>query len=416
MKKLLIALVLLLALSGCAAEPLPVPELTLALASDLHYLSPTLTDYGPDFIDLLYSSDGKVTQYTPQLTDAFVARLLALQPDYLLLTGDLTLNGAEASHRELADKLRALEAGGTQVLVLPGNHDAAGTAYTFFGEWAKPIESVDQAGFAEIWADFGLNQALSRDGASLSYCYQLDPALRLLCLDANTAGVTGSLSDDTMKWIELQLKDARRNGVTVIAAAHQNLLQHNPNFAFGYLLNQHDDLLALLKKYNVKLHLSGHMHIQHIAQQEGVTEIASSSLAVTRNQYGILEIGPAGMDYRTAPVDVAGWASETGQTDPELLDFDRLAADMFNHSTDIRTREALTALGYQGDQLEQLVDYAKNYNLRYFAGTTGPDMLTDPAWALWQTLTDRVSFASYMHNTLSREEPRDQNTVYIPFD
>jgi len=69
MKKLLIALVLLLTLSGCAAEPLPVPELTLALASDLHYLSPTLTDYGPDFINLLYSSDGKVTQYTPQLTD-----------------------------------------------------------------------------------------------------------------------------------------------------------------------------------------------------------------------------------------------------------------------------------------------------------------------------------------------------------
>ena len=42
--------------------------------------------------------------------------------------------------------------------------------------------------------------------------------------------------------------------------------------------------------------------------------------------------------------------------------------------------------------------------------------LTDPAWALWQTLTDRFSFASYMYNTLSREEPRDQNAVYIPFD
>ena len=90
MKKLLPLLALLLLLTGCAAEPLPVPEITLAVASDLHYLSPTLTDYGPDFIDLLYRSDGKVTQYTPQLTDALVYRLQESGPDYLLLTGDLS--------------------------------------------------------------------------------------------------------------------------------------------------------------------------------------------------------------------------------------------------------------------------------------------------------------------------------------
>ena len=67
-------------------------------------------------------------------------------------------------------------------------------------------------------------------------------------------------------------------------------------------------------------------------------------------------------------------------------------------------------------ELEALVDYAKTYNLRYFAGTTGPDMLTDPAWSTWSALTDKIGFASYMHNTLHSQELRDRNAVYIPFD
>lgn len=414
MKKLLPLLALLLSLCGCAAQPRPLPELTLAITSDLHYLSPALTDYSPDFIDLLYRSDGKVTQYTPQLADALVYRLLEQKPDYLLITGDLTLNGAPESHRDLADKLRALEDNGTQVLVLPGNHDTGGTAYTFFGEMANPIAAVEQAEFDQIWADFGPDLALSRDKTSLSYICQLDPDLRLLCLDANTAGITGSLSKETLNWAEKQLRQAKREGVRVIAACHQNLLQHNPRFTFGYLVNQHDQLLALLEKYGVQLHLSGHLHIQHTAQSGGVTEIASSSLSVGRNQYGLLTLGPDGMEYRTQALDMPGWAAATGQTEPELLEFDELAEDMFGFSTDIRCRESLAALGIRGEQQDRLVDYAKDFNLRYFAGTLGPDMIADPVWQQWVGLLDQVSFASYMNTSLTWETPRDHNTLTIP--
>ena len=96
---------------------------TIIVASDLHYLSPALTDHGPYFQYLIENADGKVTAYGEELVEAFVAQVLEKAPDALILSGDLTFNGAEQSHMELATLLRPLKDAGIRVLVLPGNHD-----------------------------------------------------------------------------------------------------------------------------------------------------------------------------------------------------------------------------------------------------------------------------------------------------
>ncbi len=54
-------------------------ELTIVHATDMHYLSPALTDNGETFMTLIEDGDGKVTHYTPQLTAVFVEEMLALQ-------------------------------------------------------------------------------------------------------------------------------------------------------------------------------------------------------------------------------------------------------------------------------------------------------------------------------------------------
>ena len=128
---LFLALTALIALSGLgiralaspSREPERFPAAELITATDLHYLSPALTDHGAYFEDMIRHSDGKVMDRIEELTDAFLDQVLDAAPDALVLTGDLTFNGARQSHEALARKLEALTGAGIPVLVIPGNHD-----------------------------------------------------------------------------------------------------------------------------------------------------------------------------------------------------------------------------------------------------------------------------------------------------
>ena len=51
-----------------------VEPVTIAVATDLHYLSPLLTDHGAYFEQMIQNADGKVMEYSEELIDAFVRR------------------------------------------------------------------------------------------------------------------------------------------------------------------------------------------------------------------------------------------------------------------------------------------------------------------------------------------------------
>ena len=126
------ALMLALLLTACAAPPQPLPEpvlpareapLTLAVATDLHFLPERLVRDGEAFHAAWAYGDGKQINHITALTEALVDQLLADPPDGVLLTGDLTLNGEREGHLELARRLLPLRQAGIPVLVIPGNHD-----------------------------------------------------------------------------------------------------------------------------------------------------------------------------------------------------------------------------------------------------------------------------------------------------
>ncbi len=118
------------ALGGCgSSRPLAEKEtspLTVVTATDLHYLSPELTDYGTGFMRMVGNGDGKLTQYAPEITDAFLEEVEKLHPDALILSGDLSFNGEKTSHEELAGKL--LDAVGVRPSM--AGADALGRALT----------------------------------------------------------------------------------------------------------------------------------------------------------------------------------------------------------------------------------------------------------------------------------------------
>lgn len=308
MKQRFVFLILAVLMMAWAVIALPRPEqtelvplapITLAVAADTHYLAPELTDGGAYFTRIVQNGDGKAMLYCEEITEAFVTQIAAQKPAALLLAGDLTFNGAQASHEALTGRLQDIEDAGIPVLVIPGNHDLENPmAAAFRGDAYTRIKSVSRQEFAEIYAAFGYDEALSRDDASLSYTYALSPGLWALMLDVNTVNAPGALTEETFQWLRGQLEAARRSGARVVAVSHQNLLAHNSLFTEDYRIENGESLLKVYEQFDVLCNLSGHMHVQHISESmAGLVEIVTSSLVTAPFQYGILRLDDSAADY-----------------------------------------------------------------------------------------------------------------------
>lgn len=333
------------------------------VATDLHYLARELTDNGAYFMQLIERGDGKVMRYSEELVDAFVAQVIARRPRALILSGDLTFNGERVSHERLAQKLARIAAAGVRIYVIPGNHDLnMGSAARFDGDGYTLVPSVTADEFRAIYGAFGYDSTLSQDANSLSYSAQLASGLRALFIDVNGVPKRNTVPQETLRWIDAQLLDAAENGERVIAVSHQNLLRHNSLIYQGFTIDNASELLPRCEAADIPLHLSGHIHMQHIARSEkGLSEVATSSLAVSPNQYGMLFIHSDRIEYRTEPVDVSAWAAKNGLTDPELLDFAAYSAAFFRDTSHRQTPAA-------DSQAQQLASFMADINAAYFAG------------------------------------------------
>ena len=388
----------LLLLAGCSGAPEKQTETTgetgswrVVVASDLHYLAPSLTDHGALFRRVMEAGDGKVTELCDEITDAFLEEVKAEEPDALILTGDISFNGEKESHLALAEKLAALEEAGVPVLVLPGNHDLYRSCYSFFGDEGEQVESVSAEEFAAIYGAFGFDEALSRDDDSLSYLARINDTTRVLMLDADTPHDFCSLSDKTLSWIERRLSEAAVEGKRMLVACHQNLYKHSM-FGAGYVLGCSDELHALLEKYGAELMLSGHMHIQHIQTGGGVTEIATSPLTMGACQYGLLSSENGALRYETRPVNVAAWASARGMDDERLATFAAYAMGRLESRTRTQAEEQLEARGISTQEAAPLVNYACALNNAYFCGDLSGIPALDPDGELFKAWSESGSF------------------------
>ena len=379
MKKLLSCCLALLLL--CTALPRTAraeEEFTLLTATDPHFIAPGLTDHGAYFTALTESSDGKLMRCSEEIIDAFLAEAIAQKPEALLLTGDLTFNGALLSHTALAAKLRAAEEQGLRVDVLPGNHDLDNpNAASFAGEGFTRVAFATAEDFRRIYADFGFDEALSIDTDSLSYVAALNGDTRLLMLDFNTRHDPCGISDKTLAWVEAQLKDARDAGQKMLTAGHQNIFQLTV-FHAGYVIQNAEKLAALFREYGVTLYLSGHLHCQHWKTEEGLTEIATSALSVSPCQYGVLNVTGDALQYETRETDVSAWAKAQGRTEKDFLDFQTYAADFFDSRNRQNTAETLSLFAFTPEEVERMTEYIVKLNRAYFSGDMRDAASFDP--------------------------------------
>lgn len=309
----------------------------IIFASDIHYMSPQLTDYGAAFNEFIDNGDGKVVMYMTQIWKAFAEEIIAARPDVLILSGDLTVNGERINHEELASCLGEIEAAGIPVLVIPGNHDINNpNAASYFGDVKSAADTVSPREFWEIYRSFGYDEAADYAPDSMSYLYILNDTTWLIMLDTciyeTENEVDGEVREGTLQWMEQCLRSAYTQGITVIPVGHHNLQELSRVYVKECVLRNHDEVLEVLERYLTPAYFSGHLHAQRVLKHTngpgapediyGIWEIVSNSLIIPPCQYGTLNLHADGsMSYHTKNVDVSSWAAKHGETNPDLLDF-----------------------------------------------------------------------------------------------
>lgn len=320
---------LFLLLSSCEAkQEMSIPpslieqSYSFVVASDLHYLSPSLADPNSSYFhQVINNADGKMTDYCDPITDAFLAEVIKKKPDALILTGDLTWNGAKASHEDLMHKLKDVEDAGINVFVIPGNHDlGAYQPARFSGDTAYVTETANADWFREQYQDFGLDQAQSFADDSYSYLVHSREDLYLLFLDANSPGGR-YVSQKTMSWLRSTLSSLPQNA-RLLTFTHQNLLVHNARFTGSTMVANADQVLEAFNAFPGKeVNFAGHLHIQNIATSSSLDEIDTGSLSVYPCLYGTTSVTSEGLSYQAQETDVATYAKDQGLTDKNLLSF-----------------------------------------------------------------------------------------------
>ena len=378
------------------------------IASDLHYIAPELTDGGLGYQQILKNGDSKFMPYVEEITDAFLDEVLADPPDVVLLTGDLTFNGAEISHRRLAGKLQRLEDAGIPVLVLPGNHDVYNeNAALYRGGSFERVPFASGESFAEIYRDFGPGEALSADSDSLSYVWQLNEQVWIMMLDENTAHDFCGLSDRSFQWIEAQLQKAREEGRFVLVAGHQNVFQHSI-FRGGYVIQEAQRLQELLRRYGVPLCLSGHLHTQHVQSEDGLTEIATSALCSYPCQYAVLTAEDGRLRYGTRRLDLAAWAERNGRPDAVFQDFAGAAGVYMDAHF---TPAGMAPLVDDPVLWAEMLAYLQALNRAYFSGDLREIAALDPDGRLAGLWAEENGMTAWYLRSVLDEEGND-HTVW----
>lgn len=381
---LIIVVSLLFSITGCAK-----PELTIVHVSDMHYFSPSLIENEDFMWKVAMESDGKDTVQSALIAQAFVDDMIKLKPDAVVVTGDLTLNGEEASHEELRDLLGKLKDIGIEVYVMTGNHDVNMTAYRYTNDGVEEVPSFGSQRFEDHWWDFGYGEALSQDRWSNSYIAELNEKTWLLSVDSNT-GSKGTIRKSTLDWIDENLAKANQEGIRVISATHQNLFVHNENFVWGYQLNNAAALIELYEKYGVEVNLSGHLHVQTIVESNGIADIAVSALVDTPLQYGILTVSGDKLSYRTRELSNAALRSK--------------AKEVFDECTRNKVKNELLNV-LDPVVAQKMMDIAVQLNREYFLGKFSK--VDEEALALWKE-SDSF-FAKYLVSIYEEAETRKDN-------
>lgn len=251
-------------------------DLNFYQITDLHHYALELGTEGKAF-EKICLSDQKCLAETGAMIDAYFDKIIEdTETNIVLITGDVTCNGARESHDDLLPKLYRLKDAGKKVYLTTGTHDyymdkgnGTGKAEKCVGDELLTATQTEREELLEIYKDFGLSEALSIHKPSHSYCVKLQEGYRLLCLNDDGDEFFCGYYDDCMEWIKEQIDDAHTNGDYIFAVTHHPVLPPSPIyplFSKRDMLGNYEKVSEFFADNGVKFVFTGHTHMMNIAK------------------------------------------------------------------------------------------------------------------------------------------------------
>ncbi len=186
--------------------------------------------------------------FVPNLMSRVITELNELEPDVVVCTGDLTMEGFRQEFKNWAEYQKRLEA---PVHTVAGNHDARNVGYVHFEELVGPRNwSVDVGGVRIVGAD------------------STEPDLN-----------EGQIGRERYAWIREQFDhDARLK----VFALHHHLLPVPGTGRERNIVSDAGDLLEVLITAGVNIVLCGHKHVPYVWRLENIYVANAGTVASLR--------------------------------------------------------------------------------------------------------------------------------------
>jgi 3',5'-cyclic-AMP phosphodiesterase len=204
--------------------------------------------------------------FVPNLLERAIVELNELQPDAVVVSGDLTGDGFREHYEEAQEYLERIEC--EQTIVIPGNHDSRNVGYVHFEEL-----------FGERRAE------LHADGVSIVAVDSTEPDL--------DHGVIGRGRYD---WI--QERFASHEAYLRVFVLHHHLLPVPGTGRERNVVHDAGDTLECLQRAGVHMVLSGHKHVPYAWRLENLFVVNAGTVSTTRLRgktkpcYNVIEASP----------------------------------------------------------------------------------------------------------------------------
>lgn len=241
----------------------------IVVISDPHVMAPELLVSEGTAWTTYLDGQRKMVDYSKPLFDEMIKKIKDdIQPNLVLITGDLTKDGEQLSHTYVIGKLEELRTEGIPTLVIPGNHDRGSNSNAVYydGASTSPAVVADNAWFATQYANYGYGTNSTRYGSTLTYACEPITGLVVIGIDS---GTDGTVSTETLTWINEKALEAKAAGKRVIAMMHHPLIPHVTNaesLVPSYVVNNHDAVRKVLIDAGIRVIFTGHFHTSDIAK------------------------------------------------------------------------------------------------------------------------------------------------------
>ena len=399
-------------------------DLTIWMVTDIHYIAPELHDSGAAFARMKATAAGKDLGNIDSIMQALVWEAASEKPDLLIVSGDLSFNGEYDSMVGLAEYFKQIEENGTQVSVIPGNHDIhSGWARRFEDAEMEKTKQVSPTDFRELFAEFGYDLATHQDPESLSYVIEPKPNYPILMMDTNIYSETESSKTPTTEG-EIKLETAAwlaeyfEENAAAIWVGHHPVLSHNGSDRTGHTLQNAEDINPLLNEQGIRTLFAGHIHAQNISSDGATREIITGALSTFPNSIGEITLNDDGLTYKHRELAVEAWAKETKQTNPELLAYSQTAYDIFyEDGATMALMQMFEEQWYEEKFEADVMDFVGLLNVRYFSGMDfGEDeeLANHPGYKMIQE-NSKGFLKRYSTRSLEDSDLDDRN-LFIPND